>query len=137
MSERLQPWIGVDLDGTLAEYEKFVHHTHIGKPIPLMVERVKGWLQEGKIVKIFTARVSPGHSESELKEVKEAIDVWTFLVFGQILPVTCNKDYEMVELWDDRAVQVEPNTGRIVQEVEYDRGYDDGYSYGVNSTGGE
>ena len=34
-------WIGVDLDGTLAEYHGWKGSEHIGPPIPLMVERVK------------------------------------------------------------------------------------------------
>ena len=34
--------------------------------------------------------------------------------FGVVLPVTNVKDWHMLELWDDRAVQVEPNTGRRV-----------------------
>ena len=33
---------------------------------------------------------------------------------GQELEVTHMKDYAMVELWDDRAVSVEKNTGRAV-----------------------
>jgi hypothetical protein len=34
-------WVGVDLDGTLAEYHGFKGPEHIGKPIPKMVARVK------------------------------------------------------------------------------------------------
>ena len=45
-------WIGVDLDGTLAEYHEWVGIHHIGKPIPLMLERVKKWLAQGKDAKI-------------------------------------------------------------------------------------
>ena len=33
---------------------------------------------------------------------------------GRRLIVTCVKDYEMIELWDDRAVAVEFNTGRYL-----------------------
>ncbi len=40
-----------------------------------------------------------------------AIDAWCERHFGRKLPVTCTKDYGMVELWDDRAVQVKENTG--------------------------
>lgn len=66
-------WIGVDLDGTIAEYHGWVSPTHIGAPIPKMVERVKVWLSEGKEVRIFTARVFPGGrvSEEELENFKE------------------------------------------------------------------
>lgn len=43
-------WIGVDLDGTLAEYHGW-DDGRIGAPIPKMVQRVKQWLAEGKEVR--------------------------------------------------------------------------------------
>lgn len=43
-----------------------------------------------------------------------AIHSWCKQYIGQALAVTCVKDYRMFELWDDRAVQVEPNTGRPI-----------------------
>ena len=46
-------WIGVDLDGTLAQYAGFKGPEHIGDPIPEMVARIKEWLSEGKTVKKF------------------------------------------------------------------------------------
>ena len=52
----MKDWIGVDLDGTLAEYHGW-NDGKIGEPIQLMVERVKRWLAEGKSVRIMTARV--------------------------------------------------------------------------------
>ena len=106
-----QGWIGVDLDGTLAEYGEWVSPTHIGEPIPLMVERVKRWLAEGRDVRIFTARVNAGEDRITTQSVIDAIQVWCQKHVGWVLPITCQKDYKMVELWDDRAVQVIPNTG--------------------------
>ena len=47
-------WIGVDLDGTLAEWDGWKGHQHIGKPIPQMVERVKRWLAMDIEVRVFT-----------------------------------------------------------------------------------
>lgn len=32
-----KPWLGVDLDGTLAVYDKWRGIEHIGAPIPAMV----------------------------------------------------------------------------------------------------
>jgi hypothetical protein len=108
-----QPWIGVDLDGTLAHYDSWVSPTSIGKPIPLMVDRVKRWLSEGKYVKIFTARVS--HPDKMLvATITAAIRMWCIENIGAALPVTCVKDTAMLELWDDRAVQVTINTGEPV-----------------------
>lgn len=104
-----QGWIGVDLDGTLALYDGWKGVGHIGDPVPLMYDRVVRWLAEGKDVRIFTARASNYHGD--LPEVTAAIDAWCVKHFGRLLPVTCMKDYGMIELWDDRAVQVKENTG--------------------------
>jgi len=102
-------WIGVDLDGTLAVYHGWQGPKHIGEPIRWMVERVGAWLTSGKDVRIFTARVYPGKPDAE--ECRAAIDDWCRDVFGHTLPITHEKDPGMLELWDDRAVQVIPNRG--------------------------
>lgn len=115
-------WIGVDLDGTLAYYDRWRGPDHIGPPIPPMLQRVRRWVQEGKDVRIFTARVSGGlapHTTGEQQAVRDVIDEWSLAHVGKILPVTNEKDYAMVELWDDRAIQVIPNTGQtIADELE-------------------
>ena len=118
-------WIAVDLDGTLAEYHGWVNTFHIGPPIPLMVERVQAWLREGKDVRIFTARVDGGEVAAshgvdpaiveryrQIPAIVKFIEAWCLEHVGAVLPVTCKKDYGMVELWDDRCVQVIPNTGQ-------------------------
>ena len=104
-------WIGVDLDGTLAQYNGWVSPGHIGPPVPLMVARVKKWLLAGMDVRIFTARVSQASDE---QAVRRNIEAWCAKYIGKVLPITNVKDYAMVELWDDRAVQVEHNTGKVV-----------------------
>lgn len=104
-------WIGVDLDGTLAHYDKWRGEHHIGKPIAPMVERVKQWRAEGREVRIFTARVWDGGDGRDVSEVREVIERWCQEHIGEVLPVTNTKDYGMIELWDDRAVQVVPNIG--------------------------
>jgi hypothetical protein len=114
-------WIAVDLDATLAHYEEWVDIGHVGKPVERMVARVREWLREGKDVRIFTARVYReliAQSPSEKIEatiVRDAIEKWCLEHLGQVLPITCVKDMHMIELWDDRAVSVEPNTGRACQ----------------------
>jgi hypothetical protein len=128
-------WIGVDLDGTLAYYDQWRGALHIGEPIPAMLERVRRWLDEGKDVRIFTARVnregiaaamaSPegvAAAAREVTAVEECIRQWCEKHVGRALPVTCCKDYGMIELWDDRCIQVIPNTGRtIADEIESER----------------
>ena len=118
-------WIGVDLDGTLAEYDEFRGVEHIGKPIAAMASRVSTWLDRGVDVRIFTARVdggtaalAEGNTRGEqfvdVERVRSIIQDWTEEHFGVRLPVTNSKDYSMRELWDDRCVCVERNTGKIL-----------------------
>lgn len=107
-------WIGVDLDGTLALYDHWRGAGDIGEPVPSMVERVKNWLDEGVFaVRVFTARVSPANGD-DAAVARTAIEAWCVRHIGRSLPVTHEKDFGMVVLYDDRCVQVEKNTGRIV-----------------------
>jgi len=116
-------WIGVDLDGTLAYYDKWVAWNIIGKPIPLMLERIKSWIDQGKTVKIFTARVAfnwdtckvDGYTFTK-QEMIETIQDWLQSNGLPRLHVTATKDFNMIELWDDRCIQVVPNTGRTLTE---------------------
>ncbi len=106
-------WIGVDLDGTLARHDGYVSANHIGEPIQPMVERVKAWIEEGTTVKIFTARACDLSAKG-----KAAIEHWCAVHIGAVLEITCCKDFDMKQLWDDRAIQVETNTGRLVNGTE-------------------
>lgn len=99
-------WIGVDLDGTLAHYDKWEGYEKIGAPIPLMLERVKAWIAEGKEVRIFTARACEAAAIPYIWQ-------WCQIHVGQILKVTNLKDYTMLELWDDRAIGINHNLGTI------------------------
>jgi len=105
-------WIGVDFDGTLAEYHGW-NGGKLGNPIEPMVSRVKKWLKDGQKVKIFTARVSKANRSEEEAIYQEAlITAWCLAFIGQELEITCEKDYLMIDLWDDRCHPVELNTGR-------------------------
>ncbi len=102
------PWIGVDLDGTLAEYHGWSET--IGKPVAPMMDRVYKWLhQPGIRVKIFTARASMGQHEIT------KVEAWMAEHGLPQLEVTCSKDMFMLELWDDRVIQVIHNTGIAVR----------------------
>lgn len=98
-------WIGVDLDGTLAVNDQ---ENGIGSPVQSMVDRVRSWRREGVVVKIMTARAAHA-KEDELEDIRE----WSLENIGEVLPITCKKDFMMVELWDDRAVRIVRNTGMI------------------------
>lgn len=112
-------WIGVDLDGTLAKYDGWKGVEHIGEPVPAMLARVQAWLAEGKTVKIFTARVA-GHGAQLLigggaEDAITPIQEWCKKHIGVELEVTNVKDFGCVAIYDDRAVQVEMNTGRLIE----------------------
>jgi phosphoribosylamine--glycine ligase len=106
-------WIGVDLDGTLAEYSGWSNE--IGAPIPKMIQRVKRWIAEGKEVRILTARGSvDGQGASAKYEQLMRIYDWVEAFIGEPLEVTCKKDPSMMRLYDDRVKQVEAGTGELV-----------------------
>lgn len=110
-------WIGVDLDGTLAVYDGWKGPEHIGTPVWPMVQRVRKWLDEGKDVRVFTARVAGDPATADLNKLR--IRAWLVNQAGlPPLPITNIKDYAMIELWDDRSVCVERNTGRILGRNE-------------------
>lgn len=109
----------VDLDGTLAHYEGW-NDGIIGPPVPVMVDRVKDWLNLGYEVKVFTARVAgmfnPASENAHAARhdaLTEYVKVneWVLTHIGRVLTITAVKDRTVTELWDDRAVRVEKNTG--------------------------
>jgi hypothetical protein len=112
-------WIGIDLDRTLAEYhtERPYNPLKIGEPLWPMVNRISDWLSVGQDVKIFTARASgfdldTAEGKAGLALVVDAIQTW--LEKACRLPrleVTCIKDYRCIQIWDDIAVPMVPNTG--------------------------
>lgn len=130
------PWIGVDMDATLARHDGPVLPWNVfGPPIPRMLQRVKEWVSERQKVVIVTARVFPyilGHpcacydaspqtclvtgQKFTVEEMVQVIADWTFEHVGTPLPATCAKDYRMLQLWDDRAIQVIANTGMTLAE---------------------
>jgi len=104
-------WIAVDMDGTLAVYNGWKGPDDIGEPIYLMVNRVRLWLSEGKDVRIFTARAN-------IPEQIPPVQWWCLKHFGRVLPITATKDFQMIEQWDDRAIQVVMNIGTRVDGKE-------------------
>jgi hypothetical protein len=94
---------------TGAEYDGLLDLLVIGKPTPLL-DRLKKDIENGKEVKIFTARASwPGQ--------KELISSW-LAETGVVaeLEITDRKDFRMSLCYDDRSRQVIPNTGEVVGE---------------------
>ena len=111
-------WIGFDLDGTLAEkVGAWKGIAHIGKPIKGMVEEIKRIHADGKEIKIFTARVA---DKEDAEEAKKYIRAWCKENLGFVPEITHEKDALCYRFFDDRAVQVFPNTGVKVQTAFLD-----------------
>ena len=72
-----------------------------------MKQRVLEWVQAGHVVRVFTARASVPEG---IPPVQRWLEKNGFPPFD----ITNQKDFYMVELWDDRAVQVLENSGRPI-----------------------
>ena len=99
---RPKPWVGVDLDATLAEYDG--DWTKIGDPIPRVMSLVRDLLFNEIEVRIFTARAA-------IPEQVKAIQDWCEANRLPRLRVTATKDFNMICLVDDRAIHAAPNVG--------------------------
>ncbi len=100
-------WIGVDLDGTLAYYSSTSKSQSIGRPIEDMRKLVLKMINNGIRVKIFTARAQD-------PDQFPIIENWLKNNGFPKLEITNIKDYSMQRLYDDRCIQVERNTGRLI-----------------------
>jgi hypothetical protein len=112
-------WIGVDFDGTLAHYEGW-NGGELGAPVKAMQNRVLDWLNNGREVRVVTARVAVTGLRNQVGELDDQtfadeqrgkIEAWCKQHLGRVIPITATKDFGMVELWDDRCVRVVANTG--------------------------
>lgn len=119
--KELLKWYGFDFDRTLAYHGpqdkdiKKGYNLGTGAPIELIVMRLKQYIAAGKNCKIFTARVAP-HPDVEnfnMADRAEQLRDWCEAQGLPRLDVVCIKDAYMEEIWDDKAVSIEPNTGRI------------------------
>ena len=108
-----EEWFAFDLDGTLAKYDGWKGIEHIGEPIAstVLIARLLHWM--GKKVKILTARVAPRDGDDGSK-ARAYVEAWCEQNLGFKPEVTHLKDASMVALFDDRAVAVEQNTGKIL-----------------------
>ncbi len=97
-------WIGVELDGTLAMSASPQSWSHIGEPVPAMLNRVRQWQMVGIDVRIFTARADDPAQQAMIGE-------WLAQQGLQPLPITSKKDFQMAQFYDDRCVHVVHNTG--------------------------
>lgn len=135
-------WYGFDLDGTLAKYDGWKGIEHIGAPVAPMVKLIRQMHDEGKVVKIMTARVAPKEKpevkpnpylenhwviespddmpwavHAEAWTPREFIQDWCYRFLGFVPDIVYQKDHLMLELYDDRVKQVVPNEGWLVEDI--------------------
>lgn len=72
-----------------------------------MLGRVLAWQANGIEVRIFTARAS---APEQIPPIRE----WLLKHGLGDMQITNVKDFGMIQLWDDRCVQVETNTGMAI-----------------------
>ena len=119
---KLNAWIGVDLDGTLAHYDEFKGWNVIGDPIPDMIKQIKEWRSKGITVKILTARASEAScklSNITRDQIEDVIHAWCQKHIGEKLPVTSEKDHFMIFSCDDSVVQIIKNKGIPISKDGY------------------
>ncbi|WP_457554251.1 hypothetical protein [Desulfobacula sp.] len=100
-------WTGVDLDGTLAYHDRNSQMDKVGDPVIPMLDLVKELIRNNIRVKIFTAR-------AQYPEQLPIIREWLKANGLPELEITNIKDFNMQWLLDDRCIQVERNTGRLI-----------------------
>lgn len=134
-------WYGFDLDGTLAKYDGWKGIDSIGAPVAPMVKLIRQMHDEGKVVKIMTARVAPKENPEtkpnpyrtgnwcvQEPDVQtwalkgewtplEFIQEWCYRFLGFVPEVVYQKDHLMLELYDDRVKQVVPNEGWLIEDI--------------------
>ena len=108
-----RPWIGVDMDGTLAKWPDN-WQVGLGDPVPSMINRVKAWLGAGECIKIFTSRAWQDNTGYQ----RAMIEAWCQEHLGQVLEITCEKDWWCKEIWDDIGRHVIANTGIVLHEEQ-------------------
>ncbi len=96
--------IACDFDKTLAFHVN--GQQALGNPIPKMLRRIKQHLVDGEDVEIFSARADNPKSIEEIED-------WTEKHLGVRLNVGNIKKPNFYKFYDDKAVEVEPNTGRL------------------------
>lgn len=96
----------VDFDGTLSSMVD-------GSPIEKVVAKLKEFDAQGVEIRICTARVATKYPKEHIEGHTRFIQQWCLHHIGKAFPVTSEKDYDMVVLFDDRAIAVQTNTGEL------------------------
>ncbi len=106
----------INLDGTLAYYDRWGYIGDIGEPIPIMKAWVLYWIKKGIKIKIFTARA---YNEKAIPHIRK----WLLLNgFPPNLEITNIKGMDCDMIFDNNAREVINNTGIIADRTgEFDK----------------
>jgi hypothetical protein len=99
-------WIGFDWDGTLQKLGTADEPTDL-------VPFAKWLIEKGAEVRILTTRVNSKVPDQWVMIHKKHIEALCQKWFGCKLPIQSEKDNDLVLFYDDLAVSVEKNTGRV------------------------
>lgn len=116
-TDKKKKWYGFDLDGTLAEHLGWHGYGHIGDPIRPMCDLAKRLHENGAEVRIVTARIKDAKTDEESERICKPIEDWCYKHLGFCPKITCEKDSEMLVLFDDRSKQVVKNKGLLLEDV--------------------
>ena len=117
-----EAYAAFDLDATLAEYLKEDSgNTPIGHVVIPMYEKIKWYQAHGIKCKLLTARAG---FASEVPKIEAWLQYNDQFFPGLAkLEISNVKSHKMLVLYDDRAVQIIPNTGMMVGSEKYIQGY--------------
>lgn len=131
-------WIGVGYEGVLVKRRPWFNDQD--HAIPAMIDRVKGWLDEGRDIRIVAnleplnrcvepgaLRIMHGAWVDNAKEERcwlyvASIRLFCVRHFNVVLPITNVIDAKMRCLWDCKCEQVEPDTGRRAVDAAFEQG---------------
>lgn len=101
----------IDLDGTLAYYDRWSNEGDIGEPIEDIKNKILRWISEDITIKIFTARA---YCNKNIKVIRK----WLLLNgLPPTLEITNIKGIDCNIILDDKAREVIKNTGIIVDRT--------------------
>jgi hypothetical protein len=109
MSDHSPGVLAVDLDGTLAKKEHPFNPYSVGEPVQPVLQHLLNEKAKGRSISILTARAS-----SNDPGLRRAVRTWLDRHGLEGVHITSQKTPDMVEIIDDRARQVIPDTGRVV-----------------------
>jgi hypothetical protein len=117
MRAQRQPWVAVDLDGTILSYESgWGEEGKFGDPLPGAIEALNELMQLGWRVSIYTARFS-GLDETSTAELEAALSDYLTSVGVPFSDIWIGHKPQADAFVDDRALRFEGDWSTILQQL--------------------